>query len=224
MKECSFRFSHYEETLKRWIQEGYTCMGFRDLGMRGDGDKLMILRHDLDFRRCIPSSLRLAEIESGLGAHATYFVRLHSDEYNPMEYTSYLTLKSILALGHEIGLHFECYELSEVSGEREEDLFRRDKKLLESLLDIEVVSACEHGDYHRFDSEGFRRFFDRNAPEDFGILFDPYDPRFFNGMKYLSDSNQNWREGCFCGHVGNHPRIQVATHPGFWYSRHYVLG
>jgi hypothetical protein len=224
MKGCGFHLSHYEESLKRWIHEGYACVGFRETGGHGDQGKLLVLRHDLDFRRCIPNGLRMAEIEHGLGAHATYFVRLHSEDYNPMEYTAYLTLKSILALGHEIGLHFECYELSEVSGEREEDLFRKGKRVLEELLDIEVVSACEHGDYHRFESAGFKRFFERYDREAFGISFDPYDPLYFKGMKYLSDSNQNWREGCFCGHVGRYPRVHVATHPGLWYERHYVLG
>ena len=221
---CSFHLNHYAQTLKHWAAAGYGLTGFQKLSRVVAETPVVVLRHDLDFKRCIGSALKMAAIESAMGASATYFVRLHGDEYNPMEFNTYLALKSILNGGHEIGLHFECYELAQVSGEPEADVFRKGKKLLETLLDIEIVSACEHGDYHRFESAGFKRFFERYNPADFGIRHDPYSPVYFNDMKYLSDSNQNWREGCFCRHVGRHPRLHVATHPGFWYERHYVLG
>jgi hypothetical protein len=221
---CSFHLNHYADALKRWAVAGYTLNSFRDAARLDPQAPLVVLRHDLDFRRCVPSALKMAAIEAEIGATATYFVRLHSDEYNPMEFNTYLTLKTILAAGHEIGLHFECYELSQVSGETEADVFVKGKKLLETLLDIKIVSACEHGDYHRFNDVGFKRFFERHDQAAFGITQDPYSPTYFNEMKYLSDSNQHWREGCFCRHVGHHRRLHVATHPGYWYARHYVLG
>lgn len=36
------------------------------------------------------------------------------------------------------------------------------------------------------------------------------------GYKYLSDSAMNFREGCFCNHVGKYDKIELLTHPEWW--------
>ena len=221
---CSFHLSHYQDTLHRWSNAGYHLTSFKDFRKHENNSRILILRHDLDFRRCISSAVKMAAIEQSCGASASYFVRLHGEEYNPMEYSTYLSLKRIKQLGHEIGFHFECHELAEVANEKELDVFLKGKTILETLLDTDIVSACEHGDYHRFESTAFKRFFERFDQKSLGIQFDPYDPLYFSEMKYLSDSNQNWRDGCFCKHVGNFEKVQVATHPGFWYEKHYAIG
>lgn len=183
----------------------------------------VVLRHDLDFAECIPSALRMGRIENHYGAKATYFVRLHAKAYNPAEYRTYLTLRRLVEWGHEIGFHFECCEFSDVTGESEADVFIKGKRILETLLNLNIVSACEHGDYGRFSSEDFVPFFRSHRSQDFGIEYDPYDPLYCKDIKYISDSNQNWREGCMCRHVGTYKHIQILTHPGFWFKRHYVL-
>jgi hypothetical protein len=216
--------SHYKEVLLQWQDQGYLCTSFKDLPNNKAAENLLVLRHDLDFERCMTNALFMAEIEHEIGAKATYFVRLHSDAYNPLEFKAYLTLKAILKMGHEIGLHFEAYEFSQLTHDPEAEVFGKEKRLLETALDVDIVSACEHGDYHRFESKGFQRFFERHDAKALGILHDPYHPNYFSDMKYLSDSNQKWREGCFCKHIGLHRRVHVATHPGFWFNKHYALG
>ena len=41
------------------------------------------------------------------------------------------------------------------------------------------------------------------------------EPRPKN-YKYISDSGMNWREGCFCQHIGEYPKMEILTHPIWW--------
>lgn len=36
------------------------------------------------------------------------------------------------------------------------------------------------------------------------------------GYKYLSDSGMNFREGCFCQHVGKYDKLEILIHPEWW--------
>ena len=37
--------------------------------------------------------------------------------------------------------------------------------------------------------------------------------------KYLSDSGMNWREGCFCQHIGKWDKIEILIHPEWWIAK-----
>lgn len=217
--QCSFKFSHYQEMFKCCLREGYTLTSFRDY--REELEKVVILRHDLDYEVCVEKALEFAKIEDSLGARATYFVRLHSFEYNPFEFRTYCILRKIIEMGHEIGLHFECVDMEAVTGEEEVAVFRKEKKVLETILDIEIVSASQHGDYSAYSHPDYHYFFERYPMEEVGIKNNPFEDRFFKDMKYLTDSNSIWPEGCFCKHIGKYPKFQVLTHPKWWFKEHY---
>jgi len=34
--------------------------------------------------------------------------------------------------------------------------------------------------------------------------------------KYFSDSAMNWREGCFCNHIGEYDKMEILTHAEWW--------
>jgi len=36
------------------------------------------------------------------------------------------------------------------------------------------------------------------------------------GYKYISDSAMNWREGCFCQHIGKHDKMEILIHAEWW--------
>ena len=36
------------------------------------------------------------------------------------------------------------------------------------------------------------------------------------GYKYISDSAMNFREGCFCNHVGKYDKMEILLHPEWW--------
>jgi len=217
--DCSWKFAHYRECLVAARSLGYVFTTFRDFPQHEQADKLIILRHDIDFS--VPRALEFAKIEKALGIKAAYFVRLHSPAYNPFEYKAYLILKKIQGMGHELGLHFEVFDFQAATGEDLVDIFRREKQVLENILGTPVVSAAQHGDYTRIGPDYSRHFFTQVEPEEMGIKYQTFDDRFFWEMKYISDSSGRWREGCMCRHIGRHRRLQILTHPCWWFHKHY---
>ncbi|MGQ9628970.1 MAG: hypothetical protein ACUVXI_01490 [bacterium] len=219
--QCSFKFSHYEETLERALSLGYVLTSFRDYNE--SLGKVMILRHDVDYGDGMRKAMNFAEIERDLGARATYFIKTHCPEYNPFEYKTYVTLRKILAMGHEIGLHFEAVDMSYITGEDEVELFLKEKDVLERILDVKIISASQHIDYSCYSHPDYHWFFDRYKREDVDIVNYASEKRFVEDMKYLSDSNSVWLEGCFCKHLGKHDKFQILTHPKWWFNEYYHI-
>ena len=99
MDQCGFTFKHYEESLKLAKEKGYSFSRLCDFDDNKGSKLLIVLRHDLDYPE-MQKALSFAEIESRLGIKATYFVRVHSDEYNPFGFKVYHALRQILNMGH----------------------------------------------------------------------------------------------------------------------------
>ena len=47
-----------------------------------------------------------------------------------------------------------------------------------------------------------------------------YENRFFKDIKYLSDSGGRWREGHFNEWVNVENKLQVLTHPWWWFKKY----
>jgi hypothetical protein len=199
---------------------GYKFPLFRNFTDFELEEKILLLRHDVEFKP--ERAVQLAEIENKLGICATYFIRVHANNYNPFSYNSYTRIRRIKQLGHEIGLHFESAELARITGENELQLFLRAKNALENVIDDVIVSVSEHKD-KRSQSELGLTFFHRFTKQQCGIKNEAYEPRFFGGLKYISDSNGVWREGCLCHHIMVQPRLYVLAHPYLWYREHYFI-
>jgi hypothetical protein len=207
--KCGFSFQHYCEIVAEAVGLGYRFVRFCDLEAGQANGRVLLMRHDIDF---LPqNALRFAQIEAGFGVRATYFVRLHAQQYNPFNLQTYRILKTIRDHGHEIGLHYEP-EFAGLVGEDPLEMVRREKQILEQMLEIEVVSAAAHNP-----SQSGRVI----AAEDLqvlGIRNEVYAPRFTAEMKYISDSGARWREGCVCKFLGRADQLQVLTHPIWWYE------
>lgn len=216
---CSFLFTHYAQTLQEAKEKGYRLISFKDYDDCSQKEKLIILRHDCDLD--IVKALRFAEMESALGARATYFVRLHANEYNAFGFRSLYCLKKILSYGHEVGLHFETGDVKSVTGEDEKAILLRDKTVLEQMLNIKIVSATIHGDHSFYSSPHLYNILNSFKPKDYGFTYFPLEDRFFKEIKYLSDSNGYWREGGLCKNLGKYKRMQVLTHPKWWFDQGY---
>ena len=215
-----FSFRHYQDMLEVAKKIGYQFPLFRNFNAFKSGERILLLRHDVEFK--IERALQLAEIEAKLGISATYFIRVHANNYNPFSYNCYVRLRRIRELGHEIGLHFESGELARITGEDELQLFLRAKGMLENVIGDTIVSVSEHADKRSQSGVGLT-FFQRFTKKQCQIENQAYEPRFFRKLKYLSDSNGVWREGCLCHHIGREPKIQVLIHPYLWYAEHYFI-
>ena len=101
----NFTFSYYKNTLKLALKKNYSFLLCEQHSYIPKVDKLIIMRHDIDFS--LENALKFAQIENDLGINSTYFIRLHSKYYNPLELKNYNIIQNIKKLGHEISLHQE---------------------------------------------------------------------------------------------------------------------
>jgi hypothetical protein len=219
--KCSFKFQHYEESLRLAKKKGYSFSSLGEFDSNRHSKLLLLLRHDLDSPQ-VHKALVFAQIESNLGIKATYFVRVHSDGYNPFGFKTYSTLKQILALGHEIGLHYEHLDLCAITNETPATIIAKEKRLLELIFDIKVRGVAGHKSFTDIQNWDFWKDHDF---KDFGFDYDAYEDKFMDGMLYTNDSLGRWKEGkCICQHIDEEvPRLYILTHPIYWYHKMFNL-
>jgi len=208
MGPCDFTMRHYREILETAREMGYEFSTFAD-HESVTAPRRFLMRHDIDLS--IDNCLSFGRVEHELGIASTYFVRLHARMYNPFEFHTYRKLRELEKLGHELALHYEPGFAVAVD-EDELQMVRREKAILEAVLDHPVVSASAH-----LPGKSGKTVTEANASS-FELRYEAYAPRFMEGFKYLSDSNGRWREGCVCGHLGKHERLCVLTHGWWWFE------
>jgi hypothetical protein len=219
--KCSFNLKHYEESLKLAKRKGYSFSTLCDFDANKKNKFLVLLRHDLDNPQ-VHKALDFAQIESKLGIKATYFVRVHSDGYNPFGFKTYSILRQILALGHEIGLHYEHLDFCAITNENPAKIIAKEKSLLELIFDIRIKGIAGHisfTDVHNWD------FWKEHDYKKFGFDYDAYEDKFMDGALYIDDSLGKWKEGkCICQYIERKvPRLYILTHPFYWYHKAFHL-
>jgi hypothetical protein len=96
---CGFDLAHYEELLVAAQAGGYRFAHFEGAPAEGS----VILRHDVDLS--LDAALRLAELEHGAGASATYFLMTESVFYNLDSSEGVAAIARLRELGHRVALH-----------------------------------------------------------------------------------------------------------------------
>jgi hypothetical protein len=194
--ECAYR------ELVRLAQERYAFVSFTDFETAGPGS--ILWRHDLDFS--VHRAVAIARIEAEEGARATYFVQLHSPFYNALEAEITAGIREILALGHELALHFDPHFYERGAGEPE---LARERGLLEELFETQVLAFSLHNPT----VNGWRNDRDLVAG-----MVNAYGPFLSANFGYASDSHGYWRDEPLADVLasGEHERLQVLTHPEWW--------
>lgn len=198
-----FTYQAYTSLLALLREQGYS---FCDYHHYAEYPRCVILRHDID--TSLEQAVRLAELEAEKGVKSTYFVLLRTDFYNPASQRSQKQLHHILALGHEIGLHFdEAAYGKELAGEEIIQNIIKECGLLSALLETEVSTVSMH------------RPSKATLEADLEIpgITNSYGKTFFHDFKYLSDSRRRWREPVLdIIRSGEYDRLHILTH-AFWY-------
>jgi len=203
---CGFTHSHYKACIEYALENGYEFLAMKDALGELPAGKVIIMRHDEDLS--LPAMYNLGKIENELGIRATYFIRLHAQNYNLLSQDSYSIVHKIIEMGHEIGFHYEIHTHPALVN-REKELFDRSKSLMESVLGTEIIGMSYH------EPARFRnKINERELPK--GIQYEAYQKRFMDNFKYISDSSAHWREGCMCQHIGKEDNLYILTH-GFWW-------
>lgn len=200
-----FTESGYREILKLAAAR-YRFANFGDLG----GDRHVLWRHDLD--GSVHRALSLAKIEREEGAVATYFFMLKSRFYDLYDPDVLNRAKTIVSLGHRVGLHFdaEVYPDQAWSDDAIEHSLATERDRLGNLLNCDVEAVSFH-------NPGMTTL---QTPTDpiLAQMVNAYGVPRHDEYGYCSDSNGYWRFEPLPSVLksNRHERLQVLTHPEWW--------
>ena len=163
--------------------------------------KLLILRHDVDEQA--HNALKMAKVERDLGIKATYFFRIVKQSNKPE------IIRQIVAMGHEIGYHYE--DLSTANGNYECAIRSFEENLNYFRTYYPVRTVCMHGSStSKYDN---RSLWSRYQLEDYGLIGEPYLSLDFSKVFYLTDTGYAWDGGKYATRdiVENHFGLTFHT-------------
>jgi hypothetical protein len=171
------------------------------------GRPFVLMRHDVDMD--LDSALEMARIEHQYGITATYFFLMRTEHYNLFSKKGTQIILEILALGHDLGLHFDCANYPNVSDENFAAYCSQEAAMLEKWFSTKVKTIS----FHRPNEKVLK-----GSP----LLSSPrqhtYMDLFVNKITYFSDSMGDWRYGVPIESkqfVSSQP-LQILIHPIWW--------
>jgi len=200
-----FTLAGYAALLEELFSRGYVARSYHDAEPNA---KHLIVRHDVDIS--LESALRVAEMESRLRVAAVFLVLLRTEMYNPFSRDGERCLRTLIKLGHEIGLHFDASLYSD-----EVDVLDHacamECTLMESFLSRPVRIVSFHRPAKALIGLDRRLAGRRHA----------YEPAFVKAMGYCSDSRGGWHHGHPLEHsaIARGHALQLLTHPIWWDAR-----
>lgn len=181
LKNKDFTLETYRNLLISLKSNGYDFYTFEQWLKTKPKEKLVIIRHDVDL--LAHNSLVTAKIEANLGIKATYYFRYVKQSNNPY------VIRSIAALGHEIGYHYE--DLSHFKGNYEKAIEHFKKMLTYFRKFYPVATISMHGSpTSKYDN---RDIWKKYNYRDFGIIGEPYfDFININDYIYFTETARMW--------------------------------
>jgi len=200
-----FTFRHYRQILDAGLESGYRFIGFEELAKARETEPYVcLLRHDCEGD--LPTALRLGELENGLGVLSTYFVQLRSPLYNVLSRPQARFIRSLLDLGHRLGVHFDERSYEDASAEQMADLVDRERAVLGAEFGVSVDVVSFHQPSARVLENKIKL-----------RCLNTYDRTDMRGVGYLSDSIWRWREEPVAAlRSHKHPHLQLLLHPECW--------
>ena len=182
MMDMDFTHKKYSQLLNVFIDNGYRFITFENYcnRERGNDDKFVILRHDVDLKA--ENSLEIAKIEHHFGIKASYYFRVVEQSNKPE------IIKAIASMGHEIGYHYEDMTVCEGQAEKAIAHFEKCLSYFRQYYPVETI--CMHGSPRsKFDGRDLWKDYDYH---DYGIIGEPYFDVDFSRCFYLTDTGRRW--------------------------------
>jgi hypothetical protein len=225
------RHDHFREILHQAVESGYAFFTCAQYAAKCPREELTaVLRHDIDI---LPERAPgLAQIEADLGVQASYFFRVHANEYNAFSHENLAIMRDLVAMGHEVGLHAEPLDLRASCGVDPATGVRAAVLMLSDLLGVAVVGAASHND---ITPDNNLDFFRSTPVNDLGLAYEAYDESglgLFQSSWYVTDGYfWQWRaydkgvltdvKDCLCAHIAQRRTpLYCLIHPHVWYPRH----
>ena len=198
-----FTTVQYAELL-RLAKANYKFIGYQEIVT---AEKFVLWRHDCDYS--LNRSLRLAQIEHQESLKATYFLNPHCEFYNLLEKGQAQIVKEVLALGHDIGLHFDAAYYDIESEDQLDALVEREASWIADWFGVKPVAFSFHNP---------TKFLLSCDQDNYGELPNCYSKAFKSTIPYCSDSNGYWRFRRLWDVLesAQDSCLQVLTHPGWW--------
>lgn len=198
-----FSIVHYAQLIEEFRRRGYEVVDF----LRATPEsRHLLLRHDIDM--CLQRAERMAEAEAELGARSSYFVLVNTEMYNVASRAGRRSLRRLLDLGHDVGLHFDGAHVHE----HDLEMLTRDVDLECNILEMQTGHPVRVVTFHR------PAHWLMGHETSLSGRIHAYQPRYFERMGYCSDSS-----GAFRYHAPlDHPAVlkgtalQLLTHPIWW--------
>ena len=170
----------YRQLLESLLSKGYSFVTFGDYCTKHPSGRFVILRHDVDLRA--DHSLTIAQVEAELGIRASYYFRVVPTSNRPD------IIRSIAALGHEIGYHYEDMAITHGDTEQAIAHFRQWLAYFRQFYPVRTI--CMHGaPTSRYDG---RDLWQKYSYRDEGIIGEPYFDIDFSNLFYLTDTGRCW--------------------------------
>lgn len=192
---------------------GYHFVVFQDIDKY---QKCIMLRHDLDLD--LVFAYKMALLEYGAGVKSTFFVMLHNPLYNSFAKANLITFAKIKKLGHAFGLHFDVsfYEMEKFQLEQLKDRVQSEVEILSKIIDSKIYWISFHQPHELILAQDIIRN---------GKFESVYNKKYFDQIRYISDSGGRWREETIIDLVkyGKVNKIQFLSHPVYWFTKGKLL-
>jgi peptidoglycan/xylan/chitin deacetylase (PgdA/CDA1 family) len=161
------------------------------------GEKVFLIRHDVDFD--INLAHKLAVIEKEENIVATFFILTTCESYNVLSKKNSQLLKEMIEMGHEIGLHFD----PTLYTDNLDEAVKKESGVLsmacgQEIRSISLHNPSLHGQYPMFSG-----------------YVNAYDTKLFSDENYLSDSRYSFRGKDPIKFLNNVHKnmVQILLHP-----------
>jgi hypothetical protein len=199
----SFSLADYRLLLESLLEAGYEPRQLSRMPEPVEG-RTLYLRHDVDFH--VYRQDEIARVDAECGIASTFYVQV-SGYYNPALPENRAVLDAITALGHEVGLHYDLrsYPTDPVAAREQLDF---EAAYLSRLVGAPVRTIALHEP-----SAQNEDWFGGAA----GYVH-PHDPRWGEGLAYISDSCRAWRDERLLEalHPGGPRRLLLTLHGELW--------
>lgn len=217
-----FTFKAYGSILDELVAMGYRATSVRDYIRATPDEPWILLRHDVEWG--VERALEFARMEQERGLVATYY--FHGPHRRRVFQPE--VMRSIEAMGHEVGYHYETLDLASGDFEQAEKLFGEQLAAFREA-GVQVDTVCMHGN-PRIKKQGYTRnadlFMDR-IPEletRYALLGEAYYLAVTDEIEYISDVGirfgADWGESAAGFREAlrqRRPRqVCLLTHPDYW--------
>lgn len=180
-----FTLKCYQQLLSTFLENGFQFVTFESYCQKRNPEKMVILRHDVDLKAL--NALKTAQIESDFGIAGSYYFRTLPESNQPT------IIREMVALGHEIGYHYEDVTLCKGDLQAAYTHFCTQLNYFRTFYPVKTI--CMHGSpASKYDN---RMLWEKYNYRTLDIIGEPYFDVDFNQVLYLTDTGRRWDGALF---------------------------